>query len=152
MELTSFRIIAPKLANHKIPVPLILYTNSPSPENIALLNPWFFSSFTTPCVAAMKASLPTFHCSLPVSRKVVMSPRKGGVKRSSPGPVYVDVIISPPATSFFMENLTAPLRVTVGDMAIMMPKVVGQGVLSHRRVTWHTWLRMQRTTHRQLQR
>lgn len=38
-ELTSFRMMAPKLANHRIPVPLILYTKSPSPENMALLNP-----------------------------------------------------------------------------------------------------------------
>lgn len=69
----------------------------------------------------MKASLPTFHCSLPVSRRVVISPRKGGAKSNSPGPVYVDVAISPPAINFFIENLTAPLSVMVGDMAIMIP-------------------------------
>jgi hypothetical protein len=38
-ELTSFLIIAPKLVHHRIPCPLILYTNSPSPENIALPSP-----------------------------------------------------------------------------------------------------------------
>ncbi len=39
--LTSFLMIAPKLANHMIPLPLTFSTNNPSPENIALLNPWF---------------------------------------------------------------------------------------------------------------
>lgn len=65
--------------------------------------------------------MPTFHVSLPVSRKVVMSPRKAGAMRISPGPVYVEVAISPPVIIFFMENLTAPRRVTVGDMDIMTP-------------------------------
>ena len=51
-----------------------------------------------------------------------MSPRNGGAKRSSPGPVYCECAISPPAMSFFMENLTFPLRVTVGDMANITPK------------------------------
>ena len=52
-----------------------------------------------------------------------MSPRVGGAKRSSPGPVKVEVPISPPAMSFFRENFTAPLRVMDGDMAIMTPGV-----------------------------
>jgi len=38
--LTSFRIIAPILMIQHIPTPLILYTNKPSPENIALLKLW----------------------------------------------------------------------------------------------------------------
>ena len=38
-RLTSFLKIAPKELNQQIPVPLNLYTNSPSPENMALLNP-----------------------------------------------------------------------------------------------------------------
>ena len=37
--LTSFLMIAPQLEIHIIPIPLILYTNKPSPENIALLIP-----------------------------------------------------------------------------------------------------------------
>lgn len=37
MKLTSFLIIAPKLQNHRIPVPAIRYVNQPSPENIILL-------------------------------------------------------------------------------------------------------------------
>lgn len=39
-KLTSFRIMAPILMIQQIPTPLILYTNSPSPENIALLKLW----------------------------------------------------------------------------------------------------------------
>jgi hypothetical protein len=35
--LTSLRMIAPKLWIHRIPVPLNLCTNKPSPENMALL-------------------------------------------------------------------------------------------------------------------
>ena len=37
--LTSFLKIAPKLEIHINPAPETLYTNKPSPENIALLNP-----------------------------------------------------------------------------------------------------------------
>lgn len=51
----------------------------------------------------------------------MISPRKGGANSNSPGPVYVEVAISPPAMSFFIENLTAPLSVMVGDMAIIIP-------------------------------
>jgi hypothetical protein len=36
-QLTSFLMIAPKLLNHRRPAPDILYTNRPSPENMALL-------------------------------------------------------------------------------------------------------------------
>lgn len=127
-ELTSFLTIAPKLDIHIIPVPLIRYTKKPSPEKKALLIPWFFISFTTPCVAAIKASLPTFHSSFPVNRSVVRSPRKAGAIRISPGPVYVEAAISLPVMSFFMENLTAPLSVTEGDMDIMTPVRVCQCV------------------------
>lgn len=37
--LTSFRMIAPKLVIHTMPLPLILYTNSPSPLKTALPSP-----------------------------------------------------------------------------------------------------------------
>ena len=53
-----------------------------------------------------------------------MSPRVGGAKRSSPGPVKVEDVISPPAISFLRENLTAPLRVMDGDMAIITPSTI----------------------------
>jgi len=59
--------------------------------------------------------------SLPESRIVVISPRKGGAIKISPGPVYVDDAISAPVISFFMENLIAPLSMTEGDMEIITP-------------------------------
>ena len=43
---------------------------------------------------------------------------------SSPGPVKVDTAISPPAISFFIENLIAPLSVMVGVMAIIAPRQI----------------------------
>lgn len=52
---------------------------------------------------------------------VVKSPKKGGAIKISPGPVYVDVAISAPVISFFMENLYAPLSMTEGDIDIMTP-------------------------------
>jgi hypothetical protein len=55
-----------------------------------------------------------------------MSPSEAGARRSSPGPVKVECAISPPAISFFMENLTVPFRVTEGDMAIIAPDFFGQ--------------------------
>ena len=39
VRLTSFRMIAPMLMIQQIPTPPILYTNMPSPENIAFPNP-----------------------------------------------------------------------------------------------------------------
>jgi hypothetical protein len=118
---TSFRIIAPKLVHHITPVPLILYTNRPSPLNIAFPIPWLLYSVTMPCVHAKKASLPTDHVSLPPSLMMVMSPMEGGARRSSPGPVYVDFDISPPMRAFLRENLRLPFRVMVGDIAIIAP-------------------------------
>lgn len=84
---TSFLMIAPKLVTHRIPCPLILYTNKPSPLNSALPSPWDLYSVTMPCVHARKASLPTLHCSWPASLMMVMSPMEGGARRISPGPV-----------------------------------------------------------------
>lgn len=52
-----------------------------------------------------------------------MSPRDEGASKSSPGPVKVEWVISPPMTSFFIENLMAPLSVMVGVMAIIAPLV-----------------------------
>ena len=50
-----------------------------------------------------------------------MSPRAGGARSSSPGPVKVELDISLPVTSFFIENLMAPLSTMLGDMEIMAP-------------------------------
>lgn len=50
-----------------------------------------------------------------------MSPSTDGANRSSPGPVYVEFDISPPAMSFFQEKFIAPFSVMVGDMAIIAP-------------------------------
>jgi hypothetical protein len=85
--LTSFLIIAPKLVHQRIPCPLILYTNRPSPENMALPSPWLLYSVTMPFVHARNASLPTLHCSWPPSWMMVMSPMAAGARRSSPGPL-----------------------------------------------------------------
>lgn len=38
-NLTSFRMIAPKLVSHKMPLPLILCTHKPSPLNMAFPRP-----------------------------------------------------------------------------------------------------------------
>jgi hypothetical protein len=127
-KLTSFLIIAPKLVHHSTPVPLILYTKKPSPLKMALLMPWLLYSVTMPCVHARKASRPTLHVSLPPSLIMVMSPIEGGAKSSSPGPVYVDLDISPPISAFLRENLILPLSVIVGDIAIIAP-VLKQGKL-----------------------
>lgn len=62
-----------------------------------------------------------------------MSPSTGGASSSSPGPVKVEWVISPP-NSFFTLNLTAPFKETEGDMAIMAPglAVIGQPMASCR--------------------
>ena len=76
---------------------------------------------------ARKPSWPTDQALSPVSRMLVISPSIGGPSSSSPGPVKVDELISPPATSFFMENLYAPLSEIDGDMAIMTPGLAVSG-------------------------
>jgi hypothetical protein len=121
------RMIAPKLVHHRMPWPVILYTNRPSPENMALPMPWLLYSATMPCVHARKASRPTLHVSLPPSLMMVMSPKDAGARSSSPGPVYVDLAISPPMRTFFSENFRWPLSVMVEDMAIMAPRIVSVG-------------------------
>lgn len=61
----------------------------------------------------------------------VISPIDGGASNSSPGPVNVDTPMLPPPIIFFRENLISPLRVTVGDMAIIAPKFSCQYKQSH---------------------
>jgi hypothetical protein len=51
----------------------------------------------------------------------MISPKTEGASRSSPGPVKLDMAMLPPAMTFFQENETFPLRVIVGDIAIMEP-------------------------------
>ncbi len=56
-----------------------------------------------------------------------MSPSIDGASRSSPGPMYEELESSAPAMIFFMLNLTSPLRVIVGDIAIMAPGLAVSG-------------------------
>lgn len=78
--------------------------------------------------------------SLPVRRMLVMSPRAYGASSSSPGPVYVDVVISELAIIFFILNLTDPRSVMLWDIAIMAPKIRGKTIrhcsIVHRKLTY----------------
>ena len=52
--------------------------------------------------------------------------------------------------SFFIENLMAPLRVTVGDIAIMIPVDLNQRLIAPRCGRLRTRLSVQGTAHSQL--
>lgn len=120
--LTSSRSTAPKLVSHAKPCPITWYTNKSSPENSVLLKPWFLTSFLTPSVHASQASFPTFHLPEPSIGSVKMSPGRVGARATTPGPVYVDSLISLPVNIFFMLNFILPDRTIDADMWTMAPE------------------------------